>query len=231
MTLGEHSSFSTLLTLVCIIPAMGRTKMGDSMDYYSFGAMIGQRMINNFLEVLSDAEFFRAHVFMMEYQYQNLDRLTLERGNGDLVKTFTVFDLSGVTRAHANGKLLRRVQRWLPLLDLYYPEMTRTTCLLNAPGIFFSLYQMIKPFSSRRMRDSLQVLKPGKATATLHKHVDVEQLAGCYGGTIAQLPPETAASLGLDRIEQPRQAGLYPGRQVRMGQIHLPEAQRRAVDE
>ncbi|KAL1529057.1 hypothetical protein AB1Y20_000020 [Prymnesium parvum] len=222
-TLAQYAVFLKLISIGCVIPAMGRTKSGDSIDYYSFGVMVGQKMIHYFLDYLTDEEFFQAHVLMMEFQYQNLDRLTLERGDGELVKTFTIFDLTGLTRAHACVRMLRRVQRWLPLLDLYYPEMTRTTCMLNAPVVFSGIYQMIKPLTTRRMRETLQVFKPSKSASALLKAIEPEQLLACYGGRIRQLPSETIACLGLDQVDAEQKARLFPGPSSRMGGIHCAQ--------
>ena len=222
-TLLEFEEVQRFLSVATGLQQMGTTYAGDAVDYITVGNISAKRFLNE----LDNQCYYEGNLQISELQYYHFDRLTLLRGDGKLVKMFSVFDLDGLRMEHISFRMQARLKTTAPLHDLYYPEIMATACLINVPSFFANFWMLFGRVFSKEKRDAVQIHAKGKANLT--KSIPQSWVPACYGGDLRQLPPQTMHALGFDTLPDAMLPQLLPGPTKWLGHFILPEADARAL--
>ena len=111
-------------------------------------------------------------------------------GNPD-GKLWALFDVVGVKWANMDAHALMSCFK---LLNDAFPERVSTIWMLNSPGIFNSLWRMVRPFIDPVSRDKVRFVAGPDGTSLLLGSVDPEIVPVAYGGAAEEVPVEAAVA-------------------------------------
>jgi hypothetical protein len=248
--LVEFERWQQAGTVLPALPYIGTTWHGDPMQLSGPGGIDVERL----LATISLDDFFDFNLLVLEFNSLNIDKLTLARADGTLVRMVMIINAAGVTFAHL--KLMKYTRLVAPLADAYYPEFIASATSFNVNPVIYVGYNMLRPLLSglrlmielgtsadadlalltSRVRPSARAAKMQKKVQ-LHMALDVpsiappEHLPACYGGSLLQLSPAVRSVLGTDHISEPLLSRLFPGPTKYAGGLHLPPARALERDE
>ena len=202
------------------LPWLGTTIDGAPMQLGGPGGIDIEGLLSHTIN-----EFADFNLLMLEFNYLNIDKLTLARADGTLVRMFVLSNMAGVTFSHL--RLMKYARRIAPTADSYYPELVSTVITFNVGAVMITGYNMLKPLLSAKMQRKIQLLGLLENTA----FTSPEHIPACYGGRLTQLPTAVRALLGLDRIDDVLQEQLFCAPTKYAGQLHLPPERARALED
>eukprot|EP00966_Prymnesium_polylepis_P287621 6643386-Prymnesium_polylepis.1 len=220
----DYAEHVLMTSVIAKLVWCGSTRDGHPVDYVSVGAFDP----GAFLARMSDDDWWEANLQLIEYEWLNMDRCTLDRADGVLLKAYAVIDLDGLRLSQLSLGVLRRIRRTAPLFDSFYPEILGVTCLLNTPAVFQAVWAMVRSLVSKEIQDTMQL--HAKGSTDLVAHIEPGWVPACYGGDMKQLRPEGIRALGLDALDRTVLASLLPGPVRRMGRLHLPPEEALALE-
>ena len=124
--------------------------------------------------------------------------------------------------------------RRAPLYDNYYPAIVHTNCLLNAPGLFATVWSWLKHLFSKELQQTVIICTKGNTD--LVSVLGPAMVPACYGGALQCIPADIMEQIGLtraldERADDPRLADrLLPGPTSRLGRFHMPPDDAAALD-
>ena len=154
-------------------------------------------------KALMDEEWKQCVVCLTERRLQML-RESSKRLGHEVSATVVVYDLKGMSFASRNIIPFTKVIN--SIAAVHYPEMVDVIVLCNAPGIFSSIWSMVKGFLDPVTRSKVQVYSAGKQDkerlfSTFRAMIDPAKLPKEYGGDssiVVPLPgPAIAAGVKL----------------------------------
>ena len=202
------------------LPWLGTTTDGAPMQFGGPGGIEIERLLSHTVD-----EFADFNLLMLEFNYLNIDKLTLARADGSLVRMFILSNMAGVTFSHL--RLMKYARRIAPIADSYYPELVSTVITFNVGPVIITGYNMLKPLLSAKMQRKVQLLGQLDNTA----FASPEHIPACYGGRLTQLPKAVRTLLGLDRIDNELQEQLFSAPTKYGGKLHLPPERARALED
>lgn len=210
------------MTYAPIYPGCGFTQRGEWLEYLPL-----LPDPKRFMSSMTDEEFCEGCLAINEFLYATLDRLTLERGDGQLVRLFPVSDVSYITKAHISLALIRRMQKTAVWPDLYYPWILSSTAILNVPGFVVGAWKMLSLILSEDMRSKFHLYPPQTSAEAsegrLFEILPRELVPVNLGGELRQLKPEHSHMIGFDMLDAETLRSICPGpTTVGVGRIHLP---------
>ncbi len=160
----------------------GYTKAHRPLYIEKSGLMSVDQIVNQF----TSEELVQCHIYWLEHYCQ----LTRERSRqlGQHVESFAmVYDLHGCKLDMR--KVLPIFRQSLYIDNNYYPERLGQMFLVNPPGVFPVLWNLVKPWLDPVTKTKILVIKRGPETATtLLQHIDSDQLPSEYGGSCHTCP-------------------------------------------
>eukprot|EP00966_Prymnesium_polylepis_P309972 7161743-Prymnesium_polylepis.1 len=168
-----------------MLPLLGETQQGDALDYLAYGSIDARSFLLN----VPQWDYYHATVTLLEWQYLQLDLLSLRRGDGTLVRMFSMKDLAGTTRKHYSHAMFEALSKSVGLCDDFYPELCGCICVANAPALFPPVWAVFKWFLARDFRDKIRIYTKG--ALNLVDTVPAKLVPACYAGELKQLPMET----------------------------------------
>ena len=212
------------LSVVPFYPACGLTLEGHLIAYSPPVADT-----KRFMKELTEEQFLEGCLVCNEFMYANMDLLTLERGDGQLVRMFFVSDLSYATLAHISPSVVKRLEKSAPVFDLYYPCWLSTTVTLHVPGFIASFWKLFQVILSEELRTRIKLFpKPAKGESSskrLLPYMPPHLIPANYGGQMRTLLPEHMRTIGFDRFDGEALRRLCPGpvpSTKGVGRLHLP---------
>ena len=148
---------------------------------------------------------------VLEAARRNFRRL--DEGWGEIARLCTIFDMTGLTFAHALLPIgFKMVKHLIPMVQKYYPWLQDTTLVVNASSTVYTFWHTLKPILPKHTQrkifiysstsPSVQEKKSGLAT-----NVRLEFLPTVLGGLApcpALTPPLSADEYALKQQQQPQ---------------------------
>jgi hypothetical protein len=140
--LVEFERWQQAGTVLPALPYIGTTWHGDPMQLSGPGGIDVERL----LATISLDDFFDFNLLVLEFNSLNIDKLTLARADGTLVRMVMIINAAGVTFAHL--KLMKYTRLVAPLADAYYPEFIASATSFNVNPVIYVGYNMLRPLLS-----------------------------------------------------------------------------------
>lgn len=111
------------------------------------------------------------------------------------------------------------------LPDRYYPELFSQIVAFNILPIAVRAYELIRPLLSKAIQERIRLATPARSEGLPLSLAPPSSLPACYGGSLAQLPEDVAAALGIDKLGAGCLAGasggsLFRGEPAHLGKYH-----------
>lgn len=162
--------------------------------YWKFKGINQQKIT----KTLDEDDFFNIYILMNEFIFQVNDEVT--RRTGRLTKALKVIDFEGANLLKdVNPTYIKRDANLNKKLQDFYPQTLGSMVIVNAPGVFNTMWAFFKPFFPKRMVEKVNLVKPKKRVDDLKcftKYISEDHLPACYGGNISSNP----SSFGLFRF-------------------------------
>jgi len=124
-------------------------------------------------------ELVTFQLYMLE---QKLIQLTdLSKSRNRFVCMSRVIDLQGFTLSHAGKKALGALGAMLGAGQANYPEMVDKLIIVNAPGLFSTIWPLVKVMLNARTAAKIIMIGYGQ-DAEIHKYIDPRELPVYLGG-------------------------------------------------
>ena len=193
---------AVLATLRCcwFLPAQHDSYDGDIVSYLFLGTL----QIPKWLEAMSDYEYGLYNVAVVELFSLLNDQRAVESRR--LTRTVYCHDCTGLGARNPRDILrgCRRLQPWLSLNDLYYPEMFSRVLVVNAPWAFTIIWSFVRNFLSHELQAQVEILPPRETANTMEQLAQVEHVPTAVrggGGQCATMPQAVSHLLGFDALE------------------------------
>ncbi|XP_051153477.1 alpha-tocopherol transfer protein-like isoform X2 [Leptopilina boulardi] len=154
---------------VMTVPAY-RTQCGRRMMIYRIGNWDPRKY--------SVEELFKATVIVLE--------LGILEPRAQVLGGVVIFDLEGITMAHAWTITPQIASMVIALMVTSFPMKTHAIHILNQSWVFDAIFAVFKPLLDSRMQDKIYF--HGHDMSSLHQYVAPENLPKKYGGTQEELP-------------------------------------------
>lgn len=122
-----------------------------------------------------------------------------ERGGGQ--KICCLFDLTGLRLKNLDVKVLAAI---FELLQQHYPERLGMLWFINAPFIFWAVWNLVSPLLEECSRQKIRFVscKNQRCSSFLQDSVAEDVLPTCYGGQAELIPIDVAARGGNGGVLQ-----------------------------
>ena len=140
--------------------------------------MMGQTDINGFLSQNID-DVVKYNIYLLEWRIRYFNKLSKE--SGKLVRMTAIQDIGGVSLSFVSPKLISYFKAVSHITSDNYPETMHQSFIVNIPGIFSSLWGIVKPFLHERTVKKIHIYS-NNYYDDLYNAVDTRNIPGCYGG-------------------------------------------------
>jgi len=186
-------------------------------------ASLGLSDMEAFFSSLTQAQWSNANVYGLEYLLLRLDQESLAQGR--LVTAVQLFDCHGIRLQHVMPRVFHRLKDAVQLPDRYYPELFSQIVAFNILPIAVRAYELIRPLLSKAIQERIRLATPARSEGLPLSLAPPSSLPACYGGSLAQLPEDVAAALGIDKLGAGCLAGasggsLFRGEPAHLGKYH-----------
>mmetsp|Transcript_7776 Transcript_7776/g.20017 ORF Transcript_7776/g.20017 Transcript_7776/m.20017 type:complete len:595 (+) Transcript_7776:616-2400(+) len=120
------------------------------------------------------------YTFMTEYMWN----VIAPDEDGPNSQCLTIFDVKNVSLFDVVGEVLTFIKGTSGIAGAHYPERCANILIVNAPGIFSSVWKLIKPMIAPATQEKVRIAKAGEETTNeMLTLIDLDQLPEEYGGT------------------------------------------------
>ena len=122
----------------------------------------------------------------LEFVMKELDRLH-EETNGKCPSYLTlVLDLKHFS--HSNqlplSKIVTLARKYLPIITTCYPELLQRCTIINAPVVFYSLWNVVSKLLPERVLQKIQIKGSKNNFAHINRLIDISEIPASYGGKL-----------------------------------------------
>lgn len=165
---------------------VGQMKDGHPINIVRMGLCDSKGLMNT----LSQEEFTEYLTINSEVGFQRCDKAS--RATKKLIKVIVAVDLDrfSIFGGKIDLRLFKASGVSSHLNEIYYPQLTGMTCILNVPSTFQVMLKMFAPFQSKRSLEKQKCCpvqqiwkKDGNECPFLKRHMAVDQIPDFLGGT------------------------------------------------
>ncbi|CAL8091594.1 unnamed protein product [Calicophoron daubneyi] len=146
-------------------------------------APVGRFDPKTFMRAITKADFLRSRIYQMEYTLKVIFPDASRRAGTYIDQLSLIMDMEGLGLKHLNPSWLSFASESVTMLDANYPEVLGICFVVNAPPIFSTLYNFLKPMLSKATQEKIHVLS-SDFKDTLSQFFDLETLPAIYGGSV-----------------------------------------------
>eukprot|EP00797_Seminavis_robusta_P029728 Sro603_g173830.1 SEC14-like protein 2 (475) ;mRNA; r:3807-5231 len=149
---------------------------GDPIYIERGAAMDAQGLLQRY----SQEDLMRHAIWLREVQSEGDWVDDYERRQGHAIKDITVvYDLEGLNPKHYTPHVLAWFQSHVQMTDDYYPGPIKRIIVIRAPAVFRVMWNTVKFFMPRGMRDMMVFTNQHNYLQVLDKYLDVDVLPPC----------------------------------------------------
>ncbi|CAH8498020.1 unnamed protein product [Schistosoma intercalatum] len=148
-----------------------------------FCAPVGRFDPGGFMKATTHAEFIQSRIYFMEYIIQRVFYEKSKEHNRCIDQLTLILDMKHLSLKHMHPSWIPVFSEMMTIMEANYPEFLRICYVINAPPIFGTIFNFIKPLLSKLTQEKIHVLK-SDYRATLLQVIDSSKLPACYGGKI-----------------------------------------------
>ncbi|VDP38372.1 unnamed protein product [Schistosoma curassoni] len=135
------------------------------------------------MKATTHAEFIQSRIYFMEYIIQRVFYEKSKEHNRCIDQLTLILDMKHLSLKHMHPSWIPVFSEMMTIMEANYPEFLRICYVINAPPIFGTIFNFIKPLLSKLTQEKIHVLK-SDYRATLLQVIDSSKLPACYGGKI-----------------------------------------------
>ncbi len=146
---------------------------------------VGRHDTRTLLEKYGPDECFKFNIIACELMMEILRKTGEEQGR-PVTRFVQIIDLEGYSLRQFTSKLCRdfvfRIQK---SIEPNYPEMLHYAVIINAPKMFYILFNLMKPFIPKRTLDKMHFYGPDKDkwVKVIKEKFPMDQVPRHWGGT------------------------------------------------
>jgi len=157
---------------------IGHDKQGRPVVYFPFGGIDAKGILSS----VRYSEAIHTIGYWMEQRRWACEEATKKEGKY-IGQIFYIVDLKGVGVKHLWKPGIDAFKQISEAVQVHTPEIIYKLYVLNAPNIFSTIYNLIKPIVDENTQRKIHVYGDNFKEALLEE-IDADQLPAYYGGTL-----------------------------------------------
>ncbi|KAH8859776.1 SEC14-like protein [Schistosoma japonicum] len=155
----------------------------DKEGFPLYCAPVGRFDPGGFMKATTQTEFIQSRIYFLEYIIQRVLYEKSKEHNKCIDQLTLILDVKHLSLKHMHPSWIPVFSEMLTIMEANYPEVLRICYVINAPPIFGTIFNFIKPLLSKLTQEKIHVLK-SDYRPTLLQVIDPNRLPACYGGKI-----------------------------------------------
>eukprot|EP01129_Flabellula_baltica_P009543 TRINITY_DN3914_c0_g1_i1.p1 TRINITY_DN3914_c0_g1~~TRINITY_DN3914_c0_g1_i1.p1 ORF type:complete len:264 (-),score=67.90 TRINITY_DN3914_c0_g1_i1:382-1173(-) len=147
------------------------------------------------LKKYGEEDFTTWHLYMQEKNERYNRHLVEERGYSR--PAIWIIDIGDITLKHVDGKVKHAFQRVSKLFDKYYPETAYKFYVVNAPGIFAVIWNIVKGIIDKNTARKVNIISENGRKELL-EFMHEEDLATFCGGELVGIAGDLSGLVEFD---------------------------------
>eukprot|EP01129_Flabellula_baltica_P009544 TRINITY_DN3914_c0_g1_i2.p1 TRINITY_DN3914_c0_g1~~TRINITY_DN3914_c0_g1_i2.p1 ORF type:complete len:360 (-),score=84.27 TRINITY_DN3914_c0_g1_i2:32-1111(-) len=159
------------------------------------------------LKKYGEEDFTTWHLYMQEKNERYNRHLVEERGYSR--PAIWIIDIGDITLKHVDGKVKHAFQRVSKLFDKYYPETAYKFYVVNAPGIFAVIWNIVKGIIDKNTARKVNIISENGRKELL-EFMHEEDLATFCGGELVGIAGDLSGLVEFDETSEPQMVEIAP---------------------
>lgn len=122
-----------------------------------FCAPVGRFDPGGFMKATTHAEFIQSRIYFMEYIIQRVFYEKSKEHNRCIDQLTLILDMKHLSLKHMHPSWIPVFSEMMTIMEANYPEFLRICYVINAPPIFGTIFNFIKPLLSKLTQEKIHV--------------------------------------------------------------------------